>query len=88
MSDESMFCGCGVVLMGDLGETDELCAACAAAPHPGRDHDGYPSCSCDECEAYWAEVVERSRKAADEFNRRLVCSCLGRLPDRPKSADR
>lgn len=36
MSDESMFCGCGVVLMGDPGENDELCAVCAAAPHPGR----------------------------------------------------
>lgn len=51
--DEPMFCPCGVTLMGDPGESDGLCVACANQPHPGRDADGYPSCRCDECETYW-----------------------------------
>jgi hypothetical protein len=65
---ESSFCPCGVTLMGDPDESDGLCGTCAKAPH-GRD------CGCDECEAYWADVCERSRIAADEANRALVCTC-------------
>ena len=54
---ESEFCPCGVTLMDDPGESDGLCVACAAQPHPGRDSDGYPSCRCDECEAYWDSLT-------------------------------
>lgn len=64
----SEFCRCGVTLMGDPGETAELCVVCAAAPH-GRD------CFCDECEEYWKDVCEQSFVAAAIANRRLVCSC-------------
>lgn len=67
-AEESEFCDCGVTLMGDPGETDRLCVVCAAAPH-GRE------CGCDECEAYWSRIVKESEKAAEEFNRQLVCTC-------------
>src|SRR3954451_16110270 len=80
---ESEFCACGVTLLGDPGEGDGLCITCGAQPHPGRDSDGYPSCGCDECEAYWARVVSESEVAAATFNRRLVCSCgwTGAFPE-------
>lgn len=57
---ESEFCPCGITLMGGPDEGDGLCAMCAAQPHPGRDSDGYPSCSCDECEAYWKRICGAS----------------------------
>jgi hypothetical protein len=60
--DESEFCPCGVTLMGDPDEDDGLCGVCAGAPH-GRE------CPCDECEAYWADVTERSRVAYEEYER-------------------
>lgn len=30
---DSIFCACGVTLVGDPGEADGLCVICAAAPH-------------------------------------------------------
>lgn len=65
---ESDFCPCGVTLMGDFDESGGLCGTCACAPH-GRD------CPCDECAEYWRRVCELSRVAAEEADRRLVCTC-------------
>lgn len=63
------FCPCGVTLM-DPDVTDGLCGTCARQPHPGRDSDGIPSCDCAKCEAYWARIVEESRRAVEEHDRR------------------
>lgn len=65
---ESEFCPCGITLMGDPDESDGLCGTCASAPH-GRE------CPCDDCNAYWLGVCEKSRIAAEKANRALVCSC-------------
>lgn len=63
-SDDWPFCECGVTLFD--GELE--CAVCAGAPHDRE-------CACRLCDQYWRDVEVRSRLAAREANRRLVCSC-------------
>lgn len=53
LDDDDQFCDCGVTL--DYGETE--CRACAGSPH-------HRECPCDECEAYWAQLAQRSREAS------------------------